>query len=183
MVAKPRALSVQRHDERVGVLQFQERLLRARTARQQVGELTVEPLDQRGPQQQAPNLARLGLEHLGHQVFPDCPISAGELGHEPLGIRMTAERDHRQTQAGRPALRAPVQRGRARVGQGDLGRRKQFARLALGEPEVAGPQLANLIGKPELVKPDRRIPAGRQHYTCGARQKLEQMLELRERVG
>src|SRR5437899_6990965 len=41
VVAKPGALGVQRHDERVGVLQLQQRPLRARTARQQVGKFPV----------------------------------------------------------------------------------------------------------------------------------------------
>ena len=61
---------------------------------------------------------------------------------------MTAERDHRQAQAGRPTFRALVQRGRPGVGQVDPGRSKQLARLALGEPEIAGPDLGDLVGKP-----------------------------------
>ena len=117
MVAKPGALGVERHDERVGVLQLQQHLLRARAAGQQVGELAVQPVDERGSQQHALNLARLAFEHLGHQVLPDRPVGAGELGHEALGIRVTAERDHRQAQAGRPTFRALVQRGRPGVGQ------------------------------------------------------------------
>ena len=117
VVAKPGALSVERHDERVGVLQFQQHLLRARAACQQVGELTVHPVDERGSQQHALNLARLAFEHLGHQVFPDRPVGARELSHETLGIRVTAERDHRQAQAGRPTFRALVQRGHPGVGQ------------------------------------------------------------------
>ena len=46
VVAKPGALSVERHDERVRFLQFQQHLLRARAASQQVGELAVHPVDQ-----------------------------------------------------------------------------------------------------------------------------------------
>ena len=111
VVAKPGALGVQRHDERVGVLQLQQRPLRARTARQQVGKFPVQPVDKRGSQQRALHLARLAFEHLGHQVFPDRPVGAGKLGHETLGIRVTGERDHRQAQASRPTFRALVQRG------------------------------------------------------------------------
>jgi hypothetical protein len=66
VVAKPRALRVERHDERVGVLKLQQQLLRARAASQQVGEFTVQPVDKRGSQQHALNLARLAFEHLAH---------------------------------------------------------------------------------------------------------------------
>jgi len=34
------------------------------------------------------NLGRLTFEHLGHQVFADCPVGAGELGDEALGLRV-----------------------------------------------------------------------------------------------
>ena len=131
VVAKPGALSVERHNKRVGFLQFQQHLLRARPARQQVGEFTVQPFDKRGSHQHALNLARLALEHLGHQVLPNRPVGARELGHETLGIRVTAERDHRQAQASRPTFRTLVQRGRTSVGQTDPGRGKRFARTKI----------------------------------------------------
>jgi hypothetical protein len=76
----------------------------------------------------------LPFEHLGHQVIPNRPVGARELGDEPFRVRVTAERDHRETQAGGPAFGAPLQRGHAGVGQVDPGRDKQFARLVLGEP-------------------------------------------------
>ena len=53
----------------------------------------------------------------------------------------------------------------------------------LGEPEIAGPDLGDLVGEPEPVQPDRRIPPRRQHYARRARQSCEQMLELRKGVG
>jgi hypothetical protein len=51
-----------------------------------------------------------------------------------------------------------VQCGSTGVGQTDPGRSQQFASLALGKPQIAGPDLDDLVGKPQLVKPDRRIP-------------------------
>jgi hypothetical protein len=133
VVAEPRALSVERDDERVRFLQCQQHLLGARAAGQQVGELTVHPVDKRGSQQHALNLARLALEHLGHQVLPDSAVGPGELGHETLGLRVTGKRDHRQAQASRPTLGVLVQRGHPFGGQVDRGPGKQFARLVLGE--------------------------------------------------
>src|SRR4051794_13282742 len=183
VVAKPCALRVERHDERVGVLESQQHLLRTRPACQQVGELTAHPVDERGSQEHALNVARLTFEHLGHEVLPDRPVGAGELGHEALGIRMAAEGDHGKAQAGRPAFGALVQRDRPGVGQADARRGQQLARLALGEPEIAGPDLGDLVGKSEPVQPDRRIPARRQHEACRAREPRKEMLELREGVG
>ena len=60
---------------------------------------------------------------------------------------------------------------------------QQFARLALGEPQIAGPDLGDLVGEPQLVQPDRRIPARRQHHPRGARQNRQQTLELCQRLG
>ena len=133
VVAKPGSLSVERHDEGVGVLQFQQYLLRARAVGQKIGEFAVQPFDERGSQEHALNLARLAFEHLGHQVFANRPVGTRELIHETLGLRMTAERDHRQAEAGRPTFRPPVQRGGPTVGQTDLGRSKQLARIVLTE--------------------------------------------------
>jgi hypothetical protein len=42
-----------------------------------------------------------------------------------------------------------AQRGRTGVGQTDPGRSKQVARLALSEPQIAGPELSDLVGKPQ----------------------------------
>ena len=80
------------------------------------------------------NVTGLAIEHLGHQIFPNRPVCARELGHETLGIRVTAERDHRQAQTGRPTFRALEQRGHPGLGRSDSGRRKEFVCLALTEP-------------------------------------------------
>jgi hypothetical protein len=45
VVAKPGALSVQRHDKRVGVLQLEQHPLRARLAGQQAGQFPVQAVD------------------------------------------------------------------------------------------------------------------------------------------
>ncbi len=95
---------------------------------------------------------------------------------------MTGERDHRQAQASRPTFRALVQRGQAALGQADPGPTEHLARLVLGEPQIAKPDVGDLVGKPQLVQPDRRISARRQHHPRRARQDSEQTLELCERL-
>jgi hypothetical protein len=55
---------------------------------------------------------------------------------------------------------------------------EQFARLARGEPQIAGAKLGHLVGEPELMQSDRRIAARRQHHTRGFRKHAEQVLKL-----
>ena len=64
----------------------------------------------------------------------------------------------------------------------DLRSGEQFACLAGGEPQIAGPKLGDLVGQPELVQSDRRIAARRQHHTRRFRKNAEQVLELGEGV-
>jgi hypothetical protein len=44
--------------------------------------------EHRGPQRQPPDLLRLPLQHLSQQVLGDRALAAGELGREPLRIRV-----------------------------------------------------------------------------------------------
>ena len=73
-----------------------------------------------------------------------------------------------------------MQRRRTCLGQADPGRGQQFARLALGKPQIAGPDLDDLVGKPKLVQPERRIPTRRQHHARRVRQSRKQTRELPE---
>ena len=91
VVAEPRSSRVDRYDERVGVLQLEERALRAAGAGEAIGEGAADPLEDRGAEQEAPDLLGLALEDLGQQVVRHRPLAAGELGDEPLGIRVTRE--------------------------------------------------------------------------------------------
>ena len=64
-----------------------------------------------------------------------------------------------------------------------LGRREQLARLALGEPQIAGSDLGDLVGKPErcsLIGGSRRDDSTTRAELGRAASKL---LELRKRVG
>ena len=85
----------------------------------------------------------------------------------------------------RPAAQPSVRSHNAATPPSDkliLDRAEHFARLALGEPQIAGPDLGDLVGKPQLVQPDRRIPARRQHHPRRARQNRQQTLELCQRL-
>ena len=163
VVAKPRALGVERHDKRVGVLQFQQDPFRARAAGQQIGQFTVDPVEHGGAQQQILDVVRLALQHLGDQVLGDRPVAAGELRDETLRVGVTGQRDRRQPQARRPPFRPLVQQRRSGVRQRDPRGIEKLARLALGEAQIRRADLGQLAGQAQLMQAQREIAARGQH--------------------
>ena len=139
--------------------QVQQDLFRARPAGQQVGQLAVDPVQDRGAQQQILDLGRLAVQHLREQVLRDRALAAGELRHEPLRVGMTGQRDRRQPQARGPPLGPLVQ-------QRDPGRRQRDARgveelagFALGKAQVRRADLGELAGQAQLVQAQPHIVA------------------------
>ena len=117
VVAEPGPRRVQRHHERVGLLQILQHPLPAAAPGQQVGQLAVDPLQHAGPQQQPPDLLALPVQHLGQQVLRHRPLAAGELRREPLRIGVPGQRQRRQPQPRRPALGPLHQQRQRRAGQ------------------------------------------------------------------
>ena len=132
VVAEPRPRRVQRHHERVRLLQILQHPLPAAAPGQQVGQLAVDPLQHAGPQQQPPHLLGLPLQHLGQQVLRHRPLGAGELRREPLRIRVPGQRQRRQPQPRRPPLGPLHQHRQRRLGQLHPGRGEQRPRLGAG---------------------------------------------------
>jgi hypothetical protein len=111
VVAKPGTAGVERDDECVGVLEVEQDPFRSGCAGEEVGQLTIDPVQYRGTQQQALYLRRLPVEHLGQQILRDRPIAAGELGHEPVRPGVPGQGQRGQSQSGRPPLGSLVQGG------------------------------------------------------------------------
>ena len=65
--------------------------LRARAAGQQIGQFTVDPIEQGSTQQQLLHLFRLAVQHLGDQILGDRAITPGELSDETLWVRVTGQ--------------------------------------------------------------------------------------------
>ena len=144
VVAKPCPLGVERHHERVGVLELQQDPIRARAAGQQIGQLAVDPIEQGGTQQQLLDVVRLALQHLGEQVLGDRAVAAGELRHEALGVGVTSQGERRQPQARGPPFGPLVQQRRPGCGQRDPRGFEQLAGFALGEAQVCCADLGQL---------------------------------------
>jgi hypothetical protein len=157
VVAKPGSLPVQRDDERVRVLQLEQDSLRVAPLREQVGKLAVHAGNDRSSQQHPLDLDRLVFQHLGEEVLADGAVAAGELVHEAVGIGVCGERDRRQAHPGRPTFGARPKRRCVLVREGDAGRAQHFTRLALGEPQLARTDFADLTGETQPVQSQPRV--------------------------
>jgi hypothetical protein len=141
VVAEPGARRIQRHHERVRLLQLLQDPMAARLAGQRVGELAADPLHQAGPQQQPPHLLALPVQHLGQQVLGHRTLAAGELRREPLRIGVPGQRQRGQPQTGRPPFGPLVQHRQRGPGQLHPGGLEQPSRLFSGKPQIIGADL------------------------------------------
>jgi hypothetical protein len=125
---------------------------------------------------QPPHSLALPLEHLGQQVLRHRPFGAGELGREPLRVRVGGGRKRSQPQPCRPALGPLVQHRHRRPGQFRPRRREQLPRLRQAEPQVARADLGKLpvqpagstaiiIPSPQATTPTR-VPGARDCRTA-----------------
>jgi hypothetical protein len=122
-------------------------------------------------------------EHLTDQVRRDRPVVRGELGEQPVRLGGAGQRHDREPQPGRPAfglLEQPAELVRVEL---DLRGLEQRPRLAGGEPQVVGADLAELVGEPQPgERQPRVVPAGQDQPQAGrlvAQQGLHALARLR----
>ena len=184
VVAEPGPPRIQRGHERAGLLQLLQHPLPARAPGQQVGQLAVDPVQHRGPQQQPPDRLALPLQHLGQQVLRHRALAAGELGREPVRIRVPGQRQRGQPQPRRPALGPLMQQPQRRVGQLYPGRLEQRPLLLPGEAQV-GPRGSRSARPPAAAGAGPAADHGgwpaRTAAPAGAR--MHQQLQLAQRLG
>jgi len=136
VVAKPRSLGIERHDERVGVLELEQDAFRPRVAGQQVSELTVDAIEQTGAQQQLLDVGRLAVQHFCDQVLRDRAVASGKLRNKTLGVGVAGKGDRREPQPGCPPFGSLAQERCSGVGQRDPRGVEQLAGFALGEAQI-----------------------------------------------
>ena len=131
-------------------------------AGQFAGGLGADLLQDGRAQQDVPDLRRLGVENLRHQVAGQGAVVGDQLGDELVRVGMSAHRDRGQAQAGRPALGPPGQALQRVRRQRDAVPGQQQAGFGDGERQVAGPDLGQLAGQPVAVQRQQRVhPRGR----------------------
>ena len=118
-------------------------------------------------QQEIAHVGRPAFQHLRHQVARHGAFAAGELGDEPLGIRVSGHRDDGQAQPGRPALGPFVESRRSLVGQEDAARPDHW-RVSSGEKRRSPARISIGAFEPEPVQPDLRdLPRGEREWSVG----------------
>ncbi len=179
VVAEPRPLRVDRYDERVRVLQLEERPLRPARFGEAVGERAADPPQDRGAEQEPLDPFGLALEDLGEQVVRHRTLAAGELGDEPLGVRVTGERHRGEPQARDPPLGPCQEHGGSLRGQLDPRSFEQLPRLFGRQPEVDRTQLGQLAGQAEAMESQGGVMAGGKYHVQQPWPPREQELQLR----
>src|SRR5918999_2811935 len=86
MVAIPLAPVVESDDEQVPSLEVLQQRLRSRLTHDRVAQRAAHAIENRGSQQEAPDVWRLGLQHLFDQVIGDVAVVAGEAIDESTNV-------------------------------------------------------------------------------------------------
>ena len=106
MVAVPGPVGADGRGEHVLALQPGQHPGAVRPAGQRVGQVPAEPVGDRRPQQERPQLGGLGGQHLLDQVAGDGPVVAGQVGHEPPRLGMGRAARGRPAAGRRPSPRS-----------------------------------------------------------------------------
>ncbi|EFE66324.1 predicted protein [Streptomyces viridosporus ATCC 14672] len=129
-------------------------------AREHVGELGAEPVEQADPQQQVLGLVVLPPEHLRQQVVGDRAVIDLELLEVPLRIRALPCRQGAQPQPGGPPPGALQKRAHGGRGQPQPVQLQQFGRFPGSEGQLRAPDLRQLTGGAVAVQGQQRLGPG-----------------------
>ena len=112
------------------------------------GDVVADTFQDACPQQQVPDLGRLGIERLIHQISGHGAVLGDQLLDELVRIGMGGHRDRGEADAGRPALR-PLGKALQRVrGQLDAMLSHEQAGFGDAEGQVAEPD----VGQPQASR-------------------------------
>ena len=151
VVAIPLAPPVERHHEAVRALERLERARRPRRLEHGVAQTAAHAIQHRGVLEELRLGRRQPGQELEAEVLGHEPVVAGEARGARRARRPGLQRQRREVQAGRPALRPLGQLGELARVELDAGRLQQQLGLPLVEPEV---------GHADLVHQPLRPPAG-----------------------
>ena len=104
VISIPVALVIQWDDKQVASFQDLQHLSTVVSARDGIAKGTVEPFENRGLHQEAPDTFGLTMQDLLHQVVRDVPVIAGESRYEPRNVLYALHGERGQLQPGDPAF-------------------------------------------------------------------------------
>ena len=176
VVAEPPAARVERVDEALGSLQLAERVLPRRGPGERLGQLAVQPVDDRRTEEEAERLLLVARDHLGQQVVAHGAVIPRKALDEVLRVGMVLERELGKPEPGSPALRALPER--LDVVRGQLERREELARLRAGERQVGRSNLRQPAGQPEALEAERGVASRRDDEPEPVPRMLDEPLEV-----
>ncbi len=147
-----------------------------RLAGDRVAQLSRQPLQHRGLQQERAHLrGPWPSRTLVGQVVQHEAVAAADRRHAPGRIRVPPQRQPGQLQPRRPPLGAGHQRCHRRAGQARPRRlAEQLRRLLGGETQIRGAQLSQLAAGPQPRQRQRRVGPAGHHHPQARRQILQQ---------
>ena len=111
VVAPPLPLVVERDHEEVRPLERLQLLLAVGAAGDRVAQRAGQVVEDRGVEQERPDVLGLAVEHLVDEVVEDEAVAAGERLDEPVRVTRARRGEGRELQPGRPALGPLLERG------------------------------------------------------------------------
>ena len=175
VIAVPAAPVVERDQEQVPPLQRVQHGLAIAALGHGVAQRAAQPVQDRGLQQEAPNLVGLPVQDLLDQVVDDVAVVPREPGDEAGDVVAPLHRQRRQLEGGDPPFGAPLEgldvaRRQCQAHdvvqvRGSLGRR---------EAQVRGADLDELAARPQAAERQRRIGTRGDHEMDAWRQVLQQ---------
>ena len=149
------AVVVERGDQGAPSHEVLEPALPAFRRCERVGQRSVQVVDDRGAHQEVEHVGRLPGHHLRHQVVAHGAIVAGETPDEGAGVRMVAQRQRGEPEAGHPAL-GPLPE-KAQIAYAQVKSAEELLGLAEGERQISVPDFAEVAGDAQSLEPERRV--------------------------
>ena len=164
VIAERRVLRVESQHEQVVPLELAQDVTAVVAARHRIAGGRREHVEERGVEQELPDVAGQGLEHLADEELGDRAVGAGELGDEGGPLLGPLEGEGRQLEAGGPSLGAGEEERHVVRGQVvDLGRPQERVHLVRGEGEIGLAQLEQRALGPQSMQAQPGVGACPEH--------------------
>ena len=135
----------------------------------------AQPIQDRGLQQEVPDVVGLTLQDLLDQVVDDVPVVAGEARDEAGDVVAALHRERRQLERRDPPLGAPLQGGDVLRRQVQAHHVVEVGRGLVGrEAQIGGADLDEFAATPQASQRQRRVGAAGDHQVHLRREVLQQ---------
>src|SRR5258708_5767367 len=148
MIAIPLPGSVKRIEKKIGLIQPREYLCAILATQERITEWGAQTTEQAGLQEKGLQCLRLGVEHVGDQIFNDMLMATGKGCQRLLNFAwiLCGQSQGQQTQSSDPALNALIELAqRFRPDGKRQGLLEKAARLLQRETQVGCPQFAEVV--------------------------------------